>query len=138
LIGNGYWATGITVKYGYSGMNLCGWGAEVEFYDNGFCDDDTDNGAISTQGRIGTRYFVREGTRPDADALSAAIDAVKRDAERLGITWGIPAAGMMSTVYYVGDGEDEDYPPPDGWRGMVNAQARRLGWQPLYRERQSA
>ena len=133
MIGNGYWSTGIIVRYGYSGMNLYGWGASADFYDSGFCDDNPDAAAVSTQGRLNTRYFVREGTGPDADALAAAVDAVKRDAERLGITWGVDSA-VRPSVYYIGDGEDEDYPPPAGWRELVNAQSVRLGWNPLYRE----
>jgi len=135
MIGNGYWTTGITVKYGYSGSGRYGWAAEVAFYDNGFCDDDTDAGTISTQGILRTRYFVREGSGPDADGLTAAVDAMKADAERLGIRFSIIGGPR---VYYQGDGEDEDWPPPDGWRELVNAQARRLGWEPLYRERESA
>jgi hypothetical protein len=130
MIGENYWATGITVRYGYSGMGFYGWGATADFYDSGFCDDNTDTGTVSTQGTIRTRYFVREGTGADADGLTAAIDAIKRDAGRLGIRFG--GHGTSPTVYYEGDGEDSDWPPPDGWRGMVNAQAERLGWRPLY------
>jgi hypothetical protein len=129
MIGNSYWATGITVRYGYSGMDRYGWAATVDFYDNGFCDDDTDAKTISTQGTLKTRYFVREGTGADADGLAAAVDAVKQDADRFGVRFG---GATLPTVYYEGDGEDEDWPPPDGWRGMVNAQAERLGWKPLY------
>lgn len=137
VIGNGYWSTGIVVRYGYSGQDLYGWGAEVKFYDNGFCDDDTDAGLVSTEGTLHTRYLVREGNGPDADALAAAVDAVKQDAERLGIRFRTDGASP-ATVYYQGDGEHKDYPPPPGWREMVNAQARRLGWEPFYRERASA
>lgn len=127
MIGDGYWATGITVRYGYSGEDKYGWGAEVDFYDSGFCNDDTDKRAVSTEGTLRTRYYVREGDTPDADALATAIDVLKADTERLGITW-TPSA----TVYYQGDGVSEDWPPPPGWREMVNAQAARLGWRPLY------
>lgn len=134
MIGNHYWATGITVRYGYSGANLYGWGAEVRFYDDGFAgDDNADTGEVVTEGVLKTRYKVHDGNGPDADGLSAAVDAVKRDAEKLGIRWRDEAeAGLEPAVYYQGGGEDEDYPPPDGWRGMVNAQAERLGWRPLY------
>lgn len=133
MIGNGYWATGITVRYGYSGSDLYGWGAEVNFYDDGWVDDEnTDTGAVTTQGTLSTRYLVTEGTMPDADGLSAAVDAVKRDAERLGIAWSRAGSSVMPTVYYIGGGKDKHYPPPDGWRGMVNAQAERLGWRPIY------
>lgn len=137
MIGDGYWATGITVKYGYSGSSLYGWSAKVDFYDSGFCDDDTDSGAVSTEGTLHTRYFVREGDGPDADGLAAAVDAVKRDAERLGIDFSRSEA-VPPTVYYLLNGEDKDYPPPDGWRELVNTQARRLGWEPQYREREDA
>lgn len=133
MIGNGYWATGITVRYGYSGMDRYGWGAEVAFYDNGFCNDDTDAKVISTQGKLGTRYFVREGNTPDADALGAAVDAVKADAERTGIRFKVDGISGP-TVYYEGDGEDPEWPPPFGWRELVNAQAARLGWRPIYHE----
>ena len=131
MIGSGYWATGITVRYGYSGMNLYGWAATVEFYDDGFCSDDTDRSTISTEGMLRTRYYVREGTHTDAAALATAIDTVKADAEWLGITFRDDGV-MAPCVYYQGDGEDEDYPPPAGWREMVDAQAARLGWRGLY------
>ncbi len=137
MIGNGYWATGIVVRYGYSGMDLYGWGAEVKFYDNDFCDDNTDTGTISTEGTLHTRYLVREGDGPDADALSAAIDVVKRDADRLGVRFRTDGAAA-ATVYYQGDGEDEDWPLSDSRREMMNVQARRLGWEPFYKERESA
>jgi hypothetical protein len=131
MIGNGYWATGIIVRYGYSGEDKYGWGAEVNFYDDGFCDDDTDNGVVSTQGTLHTRYLVREGDGPDADALAAAIDAVKAAAERLGIQWRADL-GFGPNVYYQSDGQSEDYPPPDGWRELIDAQAQRIGWPILY------
>lgn len=131
MIGNGYWTTGINVRYGYSGMDLYGWAARVEFLDDGFCSDDTDSGTISTGGTLRTRYYVTDGTGPDADGLAAAINAVKADADRLGITFR--QDGLMTPhVYYQGDGEDEDYPPPEGWRELVDAQAVRLGWEGLY------
>ena len=131
MIGSGYWTTGITVRYGYSGMNLYGWAASVGFYDDGFCSDDTDSGTISTEGTLRTRYYVREGAGPGADALAAAIDVIKADAERLGIRFR--QDGLMTPhVYYQGDGEDEDWPPPAGWRELVDAQSARLGWEGLY------
>lgn len=131
MIGSGYWATGITVRYGYSGMNLYGWAARVEFYDDGFCSDDTDSGTISTEGTLRTRYYVREGAGPDADGLAAAIDAVRADADRLGVAFRDDGV-LAPCVYYEGDGENENYPPPEGWRELVDAQAARLGWRGLY------
>jgi hypothetical protein len=131
MIGNGWWATGITVRYGYSGMDLYGWAAEVGFYDDGFCSDDTDTGTISTEGTLRTRYFVREGSGPDADALTAAVDVVKADAGRLGIIFRQDGP-MTPHVYYKGDGEDKDCPPPPGWEELIDAQSARLGWEGLY------
>ena len=125
MIGNGYWATGITVLWQYSGSGDYGWSARVEYLDGGFCNDDADKGQVSTEGILHTRYAVRDGKT--ADALTVVIDTIKADAERLGVRW--PAPGQSKPhVYYKGDGEDEDYPPPDGWRELVDAQAARLGW----------
>ena len=124
MIGDGYWSTGITVKYGYASMGCNGWAAEATYLDGGFCNDDPANGVISTEGTLHTRYVVRE--QDGTDVLTAIIDAVKADAERLGVSWLTPH------VYYKGDGEDENYPPPEGWREMIDAQAARLGWESLY------
>lgn len=125
MIGNGYWSTGITVNYNYSGQGAYGWGAEVKYLDAGFCSDDADAGIVSTEGELRTRYYVRQGS--EADALTVVIDVIKADAERLGITWQDTAC-----VYYKGDGEDGDNPAPDGWRELVDAQSRRLGWHTIY------
>ena len=123
MIGNGYWATGIIVRYG--------WSARVEFFDDGFCSDDTDSGTISTEGTLKTRYYIREGDGADADGLAVAVDAVKTDTDRLGIRfWTAPPLSLH--VYYEGDGEHEDWPPPAGWRELVDAQSIRLGWEGLY------
>ena len=137
MIGETYWATGISIRYGYSGEGRYGWAAEVAFYDNGFCDDDTDTGTISTQGTLATRYFVREGDGVDADGLAAAVDTVKADAERLGIRFRDDEA-LSPAVYYEEDGTGGQYPPPAGWRDLVNAQAVRLGWKPIYRTGEAA
>ena len=126
MIGKDYWSTGITVNYGYSGSGAYGWGAEVKYYfDAGLSSDDTDAGRVSTEGELRTRYYVRQGS--EADALTVAIDVIKADAERLGITWQDNAS-----VYYKGDGEDVEYPAPEGWRDLVDAHTRRLGWHAIY------
>jgi hypothetical protein len=121
---NGYWSTGITVTY-----NEGRWSASVKFFDNGFTDDNPDTGQISTEGTLHTGYFIADGEQ--VDGLTAAIDTVKRDAERLGIIWR--QDGTMPTVYMKGDGEDPEWPAPDGWRELVDAHAERLGWMPCYR-----
>jgi len=123
VIGGGYWATGIIVAYR---ADTDSWWATVDFYDDGFIgDDDPAAGIVSTQGTLRTRYPVK--------GLSAAIDVVKCDAERMGVSFR--EDGVVGPyVYYLGDGVNDDYPPPDGWRGMVNEQAQRLGWRPMYRD----
>ena len=125
MIGSGYWSVGIEVVWRYAGGGDWGWAAKADFLDGGFCNDSADDGAVSTEGTIRTRYAVREGST--ADALTVVIDVLKADAERLGITWNDGA-----TVYYASDGEDEEYPPPDDWRELLGQQADRLGWKRLY------
>lgn len=120
---SGYWSTGITVSH-----NNGKWSASVNFLDDGFANDDPDAGAISTEGALHTRYFVTDGE--NIDGLTAAIDTVKADAERLGITWRRDV--MSPGVYMRGDAEDPDWPAPAGWRELVNAQSERLGWTPIY------
>lgn len=115
-----YWSTGITVN-----RSDKGWGADAEFYDDGFCDDNADAAQISTQGKLNTRYYVADGN--EVTGLRAAIEAVKADAERLGIEFR-GTVGDPPALYYKGDGEWSDYPPPDGWRDLLAAEAARLGW----------
>lgn len=127
----GYWATGITLLWSprahwSNGTSRPGWNATVDFYDDGFRDDDTDAWQISTQGHLQTRYFVTDGEHEPG--IGAALDALLRDARRFGIEFKDPQ------LYYRGDGESEDYPPPDGWRDMLAEQAERLGWRTPYRK----
>lgn len=108
-----YWSTGITVT-----AQGDTWSAEVEFYDNGHCD------LRSTRGCIRTSYVM--------DSLEQAIDLVKADAESLGIKWSpspFLAEELVPFLYYIGDGEDEEYPPPQGMIEVLVEQAGRLGWQ---------
>lgn len=123
MIGNGYWSNGITVRYS-DGR----WSASVDYYDNGFANDRADAGEVSTEGTIHTRYFLRDGKT--TDALTVAVDVVKADAERFGIIWNTPGVGPF--VYMDGDGENGGRPLPSNWRELVDAQARRLGWESLY------
>lgn len=123
MIGNKYWSNGITVRYS-DGR----WSASVDYYDNGFANDSADDARVSTEGRVHTRYYLRDGKT--ADALTVAVDAVKADAERLGITWNTPGVGPF--VYMLGDGENDGREVPENWRELVDRQARRLGWEPLY------
>lgn len=121
--GSGHWSPGITVSH-----NNGKWSASVDFLDDGFMNDNPNTGAISTEGTLHTRYFVKDGEK--VDGLTAAIDTVKADAERLGITWR--RSSMTPCVHMRGDAEDPDWPAPDGWRELVNAQSERIGWTPFY------
>lgn len=122
----GYWATGITLRYRPAGEGRPeSWAGGFDFYDDGFLDDDVDLRQISTEGRLGTRYFV-EGS-PAEVALAAVIDTLIVDASRLGIRF----EGTVTDkpiLYYDGDGENDDWPPPEGWKHMLRMQADRIGW----------
>jgi hypothetical protein len=116
-----YWSTGITV---HQRADTHGWAASLDFLDDGFVNDDPDEGRVSTEGTLRTRYFVR-GTGTTS-GLSAAIDALVTDAAQLGIAFRDPS------LYYKGDGELEDYPAPDGWRETLAREAERIGWRTIY------
>lgn len=129
MIGSGYWSIGITVAWTYAGGGDYGWRASLSFLDDGFCSDDADQGVVSTEGKLQTRYAVREGDT--ADALTVVIDTLIADAQRLGILLAQPGGGTAA-LYYEGDGENDEFPPPDGWRELLGQHADRLGWRRLY------
>lgn len=120
-----YWSTGIIVRWNPDR----GWSATLPFFDDGFANDRTDSGRVSTEGELHTRYAVRDGST--ANGLTVAVDTLLADAGRLGIELiGDPIHGPQ--LYYWGDGEAKDYPPPAGWREILAAEAERIGWQPAY------
>lgn len=125
-----YWTTGITVAWNPRAqyrdkVHSPGWSASLEFFDDGFCDDNADAGQVATQGELRTRYFVADGVH--ASGLGVALDVLLADAQRMGITFQNPY------LYYKGDGENEEYPAPDGWKETLAAQAKRLGWDTPYK-----
>jgi hypothetical protein len=120
MIGGEYWATGITLKH-----VIDGWTGSIAFLDDGFVSDSPAEGILSTEGSLHTRYVVRADHET---ALTAIVDVLLRDAERLGIAW------RYRHLYYHGDGEDPDQPPPDGWRQLLAAECARIGWDNVYDE----
>lgn len=117
-----YWSTGITVRYAYSGGGHYGWGASLQFLDDGFADDDADAGQVSTQGTLTTRYYVTDGEH--VSGLSAAVDAMIADAERLGIKFS-----DVCGPYLHYEDDSSEFPPPDGWQALLDAEAARIGWK---------
>lgn len=126
-----YWSTGITVTYSefatrINGITYPGWSALLTYCDDGFTNDDPDAGLVATEGRLHTRYPVRDAkTR---SGLSVAVDALVADAKRLGIEFIATSATEAPFLYYRGDGENDEYLPPDGWREMLAAEAARIGF----------
>lgn len=121
---SGYWACGITVRW-YA-PNRPAWAGHVDFYDDGFAgDDNPDMGTVATEGRLNTRYYLADGDT--TSGLRAVIDALIADAGRLGITFGGPSG--RPCLYYDGDANSKDCPPPDGWRDLLAAEAERIGWE---------
>jgi hypothetical protein len=120
-----YQATGITVVYD---AEYDAWSASLEFSDAGWVgDDDADLGRISTSGRLATRYSIGDGYY--TAGLDAAIAALRLDAQILGIAFvGTPPDGKPC-LYYHGDGEHPDYPPPADWRERLAAAAARIRWR---------
>lgn len=123
-----YWATGVVTRWSGHiddpGSGAGRWSAHVDFCDDGFCSDDAETGQVSTEGTLRTRYFVRDGET--VSGLRAALDAILSDANRLGIEFNNDRGPCL---YYEGDGEDPDWPPPPGWRELLCVEADRLGWQ---------
>lgn len=115
MIGEGYWSTGITVRWYADGDQ---WRVSLRFLDDGFCEDG------STEGTLVVRYLMHD--------LGDALDLLKADAERLGIRWAqVP---QCPTIYMEADGEADDIDYPIGWQKIVNDQIRRLGWKLGYDE----
>jgi hypothetical protein len=126
-----YWSTGINLTYSpfaerINGEPYPGWHASLDYLDDGFADNDPEIGQVSTEGRLCTRYPVRNAKI--RLGLSIAIDTLIADAERLGIEFTTLPGHRGPQVLYDGDGENAEHPPPEGFRDMLAAEADRLGW----------
>jgi hypothetical protein len=127
-----YWSTGITVTWAPLAERIHdepygGWHAKLDYSDDGFANNDPDAGHVSTEGTLYTRYPVRNAKI--RSGLSVAVDALLADAQRLGIEFITTSAYPEPWLYYRGDGEDTEHPPPDGWRETLAAEAERIGFR---------
>lgn len=115
MIGNKFFAPGITLKYGYGGSDFYGWWARADFQDNGHAQDNT------TSGCVHNNY---------AQDIKSALDVVIHDAEKLGIEF-VSHLGTDNVpwLFYINDGDSTEYPPPKNWKEILTEQAKRLGWQ---------
>lgn len=103
--------TSVVVSYGYAGSDKYGWWARVDWLDGKHCED----GAM--RGRINTEY---------ASDLGASIDYVMQIIERFEIS-SIESMGIA--LFYEGDGENSNHPPPEGWKEILRAEAEKRGWK---------
>jgi len=107
------WSVGITLKFGYAGGGLYGWWAWVDFENSA---EPVTDGCMS--GRVSTKYGID---------ICKAIDQVLELCSQIGVEF-IEHADCLPAVYYLQDGDSKDYPPPEGWREILKAQADRIGW----------
>ncbi|MEW1548398.1 hypothetical protein [Streptomyces tsukubensis] len=126
-----YWSIGITVTYIPLAGHLnnephSGWHAKLNYRD-GIANNDPATGQIAIQGTLYTRYPVH--STKIRSGLSIALDTLIADAKRLGIEFRAATPGTEPWLFYQGDGEDADYPPPDGWRETLAAEAVRVGFR---------
>lgn len=104
MIGQRFWTVGPVVH-----CSDGKWGIKLGYYDNGFCDQD------SVEGELRCRYMV--------DDLSHGLDVLIADALRLGIEF---RSDISVGLYYEGDGENPDYPPPADWEATIAREWKRL------------
>lgn len=91
----------------------------MDFQDAGFCD------TRSTEGTLATRYMIGDME------LTAVLDMLIKDAERLGISFGL--SGLRPALYAKQDGEDGEEFYPTDWRNQLAREADRIGWECNYR-----
>jgi len=109
---NELWSTGIVLK-----CNEKSWWTTVEFRgDDALSTDDLLPDGY--EGKVSTRYAL---------PLSEAIDRILELCARIGVTF--PDTPYSRYLYYEGDGESKDWPPPNNWRRLLREQAERIGWQ---------
>jgi len=100
----------IVVKYGYSGSNKYGWWAKCHWQDNKFCEPKT------VEGNIRTRYAET--------TITEAIDAVLEVVNSFGLK-----LNKEFSLFYEGDEENTEYPPPEGWKLILQREAGNRHWR---------
>ncbi|MCK1999782.1 hypothetical protein MZM54_00110 [[Brevibacterium] frigoritolerans] len=88
------------------------WYAECKWSAGNF---ETANNAI--EGIIATSYF--------AHTLEEAIDLIIKRKEQ----FQIKDHPLGIYLMYIGDGEDEDFPPPNNLLELLKVEARKRGWE---------
>ena len=101
----------VVVHYGYAGNNTYGWAATIECFDDRFAQSQ------AVEVTLNTKYYE--------PTLTQAIDTVWSLAQQL----GIEVVPTNMALFYKGDGEDNDYPPPANFREQLQEEAEKRLWR---------
>ncbi len=112
MIGRYYWTTGVVLRFGTIRDGAQEWKAELKFYDAGWCQDG------STEGALTLRYFTAD--------IVAGVKTLLADARCLGIV----GAETPLRLYVTDDGEGA----PNDWRATARAVAAACGLYSIYAE----
>jgi hypothetical protein len=103
MIGSNFRYSTIRLTYGNAGNGEKGWAAHVKFHDAGFSNDDAATGAVSVEGELRTRYYVKDSK--GVSGAEAALDAILTDLNALNIqevpqtdSWTYPTALFIEEV----------------------------------------
>lgn len=120
MIGKKLYSTGIILTYGYSGNDKYGWNAKVEFGDLGHCN------TKSTRGEISNKYFC--------PTIEESIEQILEDMNFMNISFidESEKTELKRTLYYVNDGETEEYPPPSNWKEILKKQCQKFDFEFIY------
>lgn len=115
------WTTGIMLKWGYGGGSVgYGWWAQIDILDDGFCDDG------SVRGQMTTSYASSD--------IDFQLKTIIELARHMNVEFR-ELDGRKPSLYIKGDGEDENHPPPDGWKKTLKDAAEKIEFQSVYGDR---
>lgn len=97
--------TNIELRYAYTGSGKMGWWAEAKFRDEGWAQDNTIEGTLSTT------Y---------GQNIESAIDCIIQDIEKLSIE-------LIKGSYLDYTQDEKTFPPPNNWKKILAEQAKRVG-----------